>query len=136
MKRVLLDTNVYISFMNAGHHESLVLGAGLVRHMSTVVLMELEAGASTAAARRAVGQLTRVFERNGRLAMPPSGAWRRAGGVLRALRSKGRETRRASLVHDVLIALTAREIGATLVTSDASDFAVIRKLVDFSFATP
>lgn len=136
MKRVLLDTNVYISFLNAGHHEALVLGAGLVRHMSTVVLMELEAGASTAAARRSVGQLARVFERNGRLSTPPSGAWLRAGAVLRTLRSRRPETRRASLVHDVLIALTAREIGATLVTRDASDFAVIRKLVDFSFTAP
>jgi predicted nucleic acid-binding protein len=134
VKRVLLDTNVYISFLNLGQHESLVLGAGLVRHMSTVVLMELEAGASTPAARRAVGQLARVFENSARLSQPPRGAWRRAGTVLRDLRSQGRETQRASLVHDVLIALTAREIGATVITGDASDFVAIRKVVDFSFS--
>jgi hypothetical protein len=133
VKRVLLDTNIYISFMNLGQHESIVLGAGLVRHMSTVVLMELEAGAGTPAARRAVGQLARVFERSGRLSPPPPGAWRRAGAVLRELRAKGRETRRASLVHDVLIALTAREIGATVITGDVSDFEVIYELVDFTF---
>jgi predicted nucleic acid-binding protein len=53
--------------------------------------------------------------------------------VLRELRAKGRETRRASLVHDVLIALTAREIGATVITGDVSDFEVIYELVDFTF---
>jgi predicted nucleic acid-binding protein len=134
MRRVLLDTNVYISFMNLGSHESLVLGPGLVRHMSTVVLMELETGATTPAARRAVGQLARAFDRAGRLLPPSNAAWKRAGRVLRTLRSRGREIRHASLVHDVLIALTARDIGATVITNDASDYAAIRRLIDFSFA--
>jgi predicted nucleic acid-binding protein len=51
----------------------------------------------------------------------------------RGLQTKGREIRRASHVHDVLIALTARDIGATLITRDVSDHAAIRKLVDFSY---
>jgi predicted nucleic acid-binding protein len=38
----------------------------------------------------------------------------------------------ASLVRDVLIALTARTIGATLVTADAGDFEAIRALKRFS----
>jgi predicted nucleic acid-binding protein len=135
MKRVVLDTNVYTSFMNTGAHESVVLGSGFVRHMSTVVLMELEAGASTSRARRAVGQLARAFDDTGRLLAPSAAAWSRAGGILRGLRSKGREIRRASLVNDVLIALTARDIGATVMTNDASDFAAIHELVDFSLDT-
>jgi predicted nucleic acid-binding protein len=132
VRRALLDTNVYIGWMNAGEHEALVLGPGLVRHMSAVVRMELEAGATTVAARRAVGHLSSAFERTGRLVVPSVSAWKRVGGVLRALRSKGREVRRSSLVHDVLIALTARDIGATVFTNDGSDFTAIRKLVDFS----
>ncbi len=132
MKRALLDTNVYIDWLNAGHHEPLVLGPGLVRHMSTVVLMELEAGATTLAARRAIGQLSLAFERTGRLVAPSPAAWKRAGSVLRGLRARGREVRRASVVNDMLIALTARDIGATVFTRDSSDFAAIRRLVDFS----
>jgi predicted nucleic acid-binding protein len=132
MRRALLDTNVYIGWMNAGEHEGLVLGPGLVRHMSSVVLMELEAGATTLAARQGVGRLSLAFERTGRLMAPSASAWKRAGGVLRGLRSRGREVRRSSLVHDVLIALTARDIGATVFTNDGSDFSAIRKLVDFS----
>lgn len=134
MNRVLLDTNVYIAWMNAGEHEGLVVGSGLVRHMSTVVLMELEAGATTLAARRAVNELSRAYERAGRLVVPSRDVWRRAGAVLRGLRSRGREIRRSSLVHDVLIALTARDIGASVFTNDASDFGAIRKVVDFSLS--
>jgi predicted nucleic acid-binding protein len=136
MKRILLDTNVYIDFLNSGQHEALVLGAGLVRHMSAVVLMELEAGATTPAARRTVSQLARAFEKFGRLHAPPGSAWPQAGGILRRLRSSGREVRRASLVNDVLIALTAREIGATLVTGDVSDFGAIRRILASSVEEP
>lgn len=48
------------------------------------------------------------------------------------LRATGREVRRASLVNDVLIALTAREIGATVLTAHAGDFMAIRAIDDFS----
>lgn len=133
MRRVLLDTNVYIGWMNAGLHASAMTGSGLVRHMSTVVLMELEAGATTAAARRSVGQLATAFDKAGRLVSPSNTTWRRAGEALRLLRARGREVRRSSLVNDVLIALTARDIGAVVLTSDASDFEAIARVVDFSF---
>jgi predicted nucleic acid-binding protein len=135
VRRAFLDTNVYIAWLNTGAGEELVLGPGLIRHLSTVVLMELEAGATTAAARRAVGQLSSSFVRTNRLVAPSPAAWRRAGPVLRSLRSRGREIRRSSLVNDVLIALTARDIGATVLTADATDFAAIRRIVDFSYAS-
>lgn len=134
MNRVLLDTNVYVDWMRAGEHERWVVGGQLVRHMSTVVLMELEAGAKTAAAQRAVASLGGTFERVGRLVQPTRGVWQRAGIALRKLRSSGLEVRRAALVHDVLIALTAREIGATLLTRDESDHKAIRKIVGHSFS--
>jgi predicted nucleic acid-binding protein len=57
-----------------------------------------------------------------------------AGLVLRALRMAGREVRRASLVNDVLIALTARTTGATLYTAAAEDFEAIRQVRDFPLA--
>jgi predicted nucleic acid-binding protein len=40
--------------------------------------------------------------------------------------------RRAALVNDVLIALTARSIGATLYTADRGDFEAIRRVRDFA----
>jgi predicted nucleic acid-binding protein len=52
------------------------------------------------------------------------------GRTLQRLREAGREVRRASLVNDVLIALSARSIGATLLTADA-DYEAIGAMVDF-----
>jgi predicted nucleic acid-binding protein len=43
---------------------------------------------------------------------------------------EGREIRRASLVHDVLIAHTARALGATLFTAD-TDYEAIKTVLDF-----
>jgi len=48
------------------------------------------------------------------------------------LRLAGHEIRRASLVNDLLIALTARQMGATVYTSDLQDFEAIRRIRDFS----
>ena len=52
--------------------------------------------------------------------------------ALRALRLAGREIRRASLVNDVLIALTARRLGATVCTGNTDDFEAIRRVRNFS----
>ena len=46
------------------------------------------------------------------------------------LKAEGREIRRSSLVSDVLIAHTARSLGAAVVTRDA-DFKTIRAVLDF-----
>ena len=132
MKRVLIDTNVYIDWMHAGGHELVMTGPGFVRYLSAVVLMELEAGASSLAAARAVAELARTFDKTSRLVVPSRAVWARAGTVLRQLHERRREVRRASVENDVLIALSARDIGATLVTRDRSDYDAIRKYVEFS----
>jgi predicted nucleic acid-binding protein len=67
---------------------------------------------------------------------PSSEVFERAGAVLRKLKFAGRNVRDASLWGDVLIALTARSIGATVVTSNVADFAAIQRFETFSFATP
>jgi hypothetical protein len=58
-----------------------------------------------------------------------------AGLVLRVLPSGGCEIRRASLVNDLLIALTARQLGATVYTASVQDFEAIRRVRDFSLWT-
>lgn len=132
MSRVLLDTNLYIDWIRSQAHERLVAGPGVGRVMSSVVVMELRAGATTASGRRAVDQLVRAYRASKRILSPSTAIFADAGDVLRSLRAAGHETRRASLVHDVLIALTARSIGATVFTRDAVDFAAIRAVRAFS----
>ncbi|NUQ79144.1 MAG: PIN domain-containing protein [Polyangiaceae bacterium] len=130
LRKVILDTNLYIGWMNHGLHEDLMLGPGLVRYLSAVVLMELRVGATMLPARRALDQLARSYRAGGRLITPGAEIFDQAGRTLQRLREGGREVRQASFVNDVLIALSARSIGATLLTADA-DYEAIGAIVDF-----
>jgi predicted nucleic acid-binding protein len=130
LRKVVLDTNLYIGWLNAGLHESVMIGPGLVRYLSAVVQMELRVGATTLPARRAVDRLVRGYEAGGRHVAPARALFESAGRTLRMLKDSGRETRRGSLVGDVLIAHTARSLGAAVLTGDR-DFEAIRSVLDF-----
>jgi predicted nucleic acid-binding protein len=129
LRKIVLDTNLYVGWMNAGLYESLMIGPGHVRYLSAVVQMELRIGASRLPARRAIDQLVRAYRASGRLTAPDAALFDEAGRTLRKLKDEGREIRRASLVNDVLIAHSARSLGATVVTADR-DFEAIRSFVD------
>jgi predicted nucleic acid-binding protein len=133
LRKVILDTNLYIDWFNKGLHEELMVGPGLVRYLPTVVQMELRVGAVMLPARRALDQLVRAYRTAGRIVAPDREVFDQAGRTLQRLREAGREIRRASLVDDVLIALTAHSIGATVFTAD-EDFEVIRGVVDFKLS--
>ncbi len=128
-RKAVFDTNLYIDWFNQGLHEDLLLGRGFVRYLSAVVLMELRTGATMLPARRAVDQLARAYG-GGRFVAPPADVFDRAGRTLQRLKGAAREIRRASLVNDVLIALTARSLGATVFTAD-EDYVAIQSVLDF-----
>ncbi len=132
MTKVLLDTSIYVDWLNQGRHAEILLGQGFVRYLSAVVHMELRVGATTRSAQRALEQLIRAYEAGGRLVTPSARMFADTALILQRLHSRGHEIRRASLVHDVLIALTARTLGATLYTTNATDFEAIHNLRDFS----
>lgn len=133
LRKAILDTNLYIGWLNHGLHEDLMLGPGLVRYFSAVVGMELRVGATMLPARRALDQLIRAYRVGGRIIAPDAEMFDQAGRALQRLRESGREVRRASLVNDVLIALTARSIGAMLLTAD-EDYRAIAAIVNFKLA--
>jgi len=130
--KVVLDTSVYIDWLNRGLHDELLLGQGYVRYLSAVVAMELRVGAATRPAQRAIEQLVRAYRASRRMVAPGSQVFDSAADILRRLMRDGHEIRRASLVNDVLIALTARSLGATVVSANASDFEAIYKTHHFS----
>lgn len=101
MTKLILDTNVYIGWLNHRLHEPLVTGPGFVRYLSPVLQMELRVGAITRRARERLDQLVRAHATSGRLVAPSPAQFDEAGLALRALRLTGREIRRASLVNDV-----------------------------------
>lgn len=131
MTRVILDTNVYVGWLRRRAHADLFLGREVVRYLSAVVIMELRAGVVSRRAEPALDQLMRPYAEAGRILSPSAPIFHLAGRVLRELRARGREVRRASLVGDVLIALTARANGAAVWTADAGDFEAIRAIAPF-----
>lgn len=133
MRRLVFDTCIYIDWLNAGRHEDVLFRSGSVKHLSAVVMMELRAGAFGARDRRLLQDLERAFERVGRILAPAPGIYKEAGDVLRLLQSRHgyQLASRHSIVNDVLIALSARSIGATVVTQNARDYRAIRGIRSF-----
>lgn len=139
MHRVTYDTNVIIRYRPA------TFPAGFF--MSAVVIQELTAGAKEAAEVREFEQFRKHYEALDRLLVPTGEDWWLAGKVLNSLHrglrshkrghitaiSKGEQQR---ILRDVLIALTARRAGATVVTENVSDFEKIRNFCNVRIVRP
>jgi predicted nucleic acid-binding protein len=133
---VVIDTNLYINWLNEGRHEQVLFQRDAVKYLSAVVVLELYAGAFSPRDRRVLRGVVAAFERAGRMLVPSGAVWEEAGHVLRALQaSRGSGgAGYPSLVNDVLIALSARTVGATVMTSNERDFAAIRRVRPFKLA--
>ncbi len=136
MQRVIIDTNLYIDWMNDGRYEGILFQRDAVKYLSAVVMMELSAGAFSLRDRRLVKDVTSAFARAGRIVAPTIGIYEEAGVVLRRLQQlKGYTISGAyGLVNDVLISLSARSIGATVITQNERDFVAIRGIRPFDLA--
>lgn len=140
---LLFDTSVYVSAIRGGvlSPVSRRLQEALPRtYLASVVSAELKAGAITEKARRAVHHVTQWAYRVGRIVTPGPGAWDRAGDILGEIRRKEPPLRSKVplLWNDLLIALSARQIGATVETENLEDFELLRRYVQFDlrpFAT-
>ena len=136
MRRVVVDTNLYIDWLNEGRHEDVLFQRDAVKYLSTVVVLELYAGAFSPRDRRVLRGVVSAFERADRMLVPSGAVWEEAGHVLRALQASRGSVGAGypSLVNDVLIALSARAIDATVTTSNERDFAAIRRVRPFKLA--
>jgi predicted nucleic acid-binding protein len=108
-------------------------------YLTAVVVQELRAGATPKQAGRLEAHVFAPFERRGRVLTPSYGAWKEAGVVLaRLVDAEGLELRTVSrgFVNDVLLAVTCREAGVTLVTENTRDFARIARGLEFEFVSP
>lgn len=120
--KVVLDTNVFIDYLRAGLHANWVIGPSgkTIRFLSSVVVLELDFGADTPRRKQAIDRLKQAFPPS-RTIPPDAWVFDRAGGLFRALHGPVRGDR-LGLVNDVLIALTARRIGAAVVTGNLREF--------------
>ena len=120
MRRLVIDTNIYIDWFNAGRHETILFERDTVKYLSAVVRMELRAGAFSSSDRRIVRRVESAFGKAGRILLPSHAVFAEAGDMLRRLqigRDFSIETSH-SIIGDVLIALSARSIAATVVTQN------------------
>jgi predicted nucleic acid-binding protein len=84
--------------------------------------MELRLGADTPRRKRAVDRIQAAFP-PGRLIAPLPALFDHAGRLFRTLHGDGSGLAdRLDPVNDLLIALTARQMGATIVTSNLQEF--------------
>jgi predicted nucleic acid-binding protein len=128
-KLAIIDTSVYVENLRSGRFEEELLALPFLVRVSAVVVAELARGARSRQAKRFVDHLARRF----RLVTPSETDWVRSGGVVRVLADRhGFERHKMRELHfDVLIALTARGVGAQLITINARDFQLIRGEVTF-----
>lgn len=126
MRWAVIDSSVYIGHWERGLYEetlTAVRKAFIVRH-SAVVLSELRRGARTRPAQRLVDALAALAREPWE---PNADDWWQAGRLIRTIGdAEGWGIgKRREFQNDALIALTARRYGATVVTCNREDFALL-----------
>ncbi len=127
---VIFDTSVFIDHLRTNkYREEFSVVSGLIRN-SAVVLAELRRGAT----RQDELSFINTLMQNHPILTPTEKNWVESGEILSKLhREQGYSPEKLRDLHfDVLIALTARNFGATVVTSNTSDFELIRRCKSFT----
>jgi predicted nucleic acid-binding protein len=126
----ILDTSVYIDNLRSGRFKQEILDLKFVVRLSAVVLAELSMGARSVEMKRFVDDLAKNFG----IIAPNERGWIQSGRIVsRLVAAKGFDIHKTREIHfDVLIALSARRIGAYLVTCNVADFTAVREFVGFS----
>ena len=132
-RKYVLDTQLFINaFRNPAVNEELQQfhrAFSPFEHFSVIVAQELRAGVRARDRKALERHVLKVYERSSRTITPSADAWHRSGDLHAARVSK-------AFANDVLLALSCREAGCTLVTDNERDFARIRRFVQFDFMKP
>lgn len=128
-KFALLDTAIYIENFRSGRFRFRLLQSPFIIRCSSVVLHELLRGARTATERKFVIELSRQCQ----VLTPTEQQWVKAAEILNRLRRREHyeAAKVRELAFDVLIALSARSIGASVITTNHADFQTIQREVPF-----
>jgi tRNA(fMet)-specific endonuclease VapC len=133
---VVYDTSMYVAAIRGGPECDAVriIRSSVPRtHLAAPVAAELQAGVLDTDGHRAVAALVRAAQRVGRLVSPTFDSWLRAGEALAAIRRREPHltSKLPKLWNDLLIALSATQIGGTIVTANRHDFELARRYVSF-----
>ena len=144
MTRYVLDTNIFVHADRdptwAAELAAFYLTFLPVTYLHAVVVQEFLLGATSPRQDRALYQAyVAPFEDRKRVLTPSYSAWRRSGQVVATLVQRRRLSPGGfsrSFLNDVLLAVSCREAGAVLITTNAADFARIRTVEPFRFVEP
>jgi predicted nucleic acid-binding protein len=144
MTKYVLDTNIFVRVDREaawGEQLAAFYAAFLpFTYLHAVVVQELLLGAVDARRGRAIYEgYVRPFESRGRVIAPSYRAWRRSGEVVATLVRRKRLSPGGfgrSFLNDALLAVSCREVGVTLVTTNERDFTRIRDVERFEFVRP
>ena len=135
--KYLLDTNVYVEAVRSDAARQR-FGATFFRllpttFLSAVVAYELYVNARDRFSRRLVREFIGPMERAARVVTPTFDDWVKAAEIVAVIEERHRQWRSKlpALLNDILIALSARRIGATLFTYNKDDFLLIRSHQSF-----
>lgn len=126
----ILDTSVYIDNLRSGRFKQEIFDLKFVVRCSAVVLAELSRGARSREMKRFVDDLAKHLQ----VIAPNEREWVESGRIVnRIAAAKRYDIHKTREIHfDVLIALSARRIGAFVITCNVADFTAIREFLDFN----
>jgi predicted nucleic acid-binding protein len=136
--KYLLDTNVYLtasrSEQTRQQFRQVFFPLLPATFLSAVVAYELSVDAQDRHSRSLVKDFLHPMERTGRIVNPTFADWRQAAAIMSTIEERERSWRSKlpAILNDILIALCARQIGATLFTYNREDFRLIRRHTEFS----
>ncbi len=140
----LIDSNVYIhGFRDSAFGETLrQFHQKHLPHLvlSVVVAHELLVGTANATRERSLRRgLVEPFRTRQRLHVPGRQTWEMAAKIDRGLRKRmslESKLHTRSFANDILIAASARELGALIVTENSADFSIIASVLNIRFTQP
>lgn len=127
---VVPDSNVLFGYLRTGQDSHLVDGTEDAVYLSAVVAKELRMGIVDAPSRRRFRRLVDSLGSLRRILVPSFATFERTGMVMQRMKQTGIAWETAGAFADVLIALSSKQIGATVVTRDR-DFEAIRAIDPF-----
>lgn len=134
----LFDTNIYLRVLHseayARRHQNRFARFAPRTYLCSVVAAELYAGAHAVQSIRLVDSLLAPYIRVNRVVFPNHNDWTAMGKVTASIlrTTPGYRSKLPALQNDILIALSARRIGATVVSENEEDFTLIQRFVSFA----
>ncbi|HAM50097.1 MAG TPA: hypothetical protein DCP92_05170 [Nitrospiraceae bacterium] len=126
---IIFDTSIFIDHLRINKYAKHIQDVNGIIRNSSVVLAELARGAT----REPEENFVAALARNHPIVTPTERNWLESGAILSNMyKDRGFDPEKLRDLHfDVLIALTARNYGAIVITSNRTDFELIRSYKTF-----